>query len=52
MEEEVKRILEIINNSDSEKRMLIITECVSQIGTIEWQNNIKDLIKRIENLSS
>ncbi len=52
MEKEVQSVLEILENFNNEKKMAIITQCVSKIGTSEWQDKIRDLIQRIENLSN
>jgi len=48
MNTEIEKIMGILSEYDSEEQMKIITECVSEIGTKEWQEKIKDLMKRIE----
>lgn len=49
MESEVKKILKILAELDSKDQMKIISECLSVIGTKKWQDEVNDLIKRIEN---
>lgn len=50
MEESVKKITDILSELDKKTQMKTIVECVSKIGTLEWQEAIKELIKKIENL--
>lgn len=50
METKIQKIMNILSEYDSETQMKIITECVSEIGTKEWQEKINDLIKRIEKI--
>ena len=49
MENEVKKIQEILSSLDENTQMKVIIECASKIGTTEWQEAVKELIKRIEN---
>ena len=50
MEKEIREIYEILLTLDADSQMKVISECASRIGTIEWQEGVKELIKRIENL--
>lgn len=50
MKNEVQKIQEILSQFDENTQMKVIAECASKVGTIEWQEAIKDLIKRMGNL--
>jgi tryptophanyl-tRNA synthetase len=50
MEKEVEKINEILSILDKDTQMKVIAECASRIGTTEWKEAVKDLIKRMANL--
>lgn len=50
MKEKIEKINEILSELDENDQMKVIAECASKIGTTEWQEAIKELIKRMENL--
>tara|TARA_R100001377_G_scaffold79737_1_gene58159 strand:- start:3 stop:158 length:156 start_codon:yes stop_codon:yes gene_type:complete len=50
MKEEVNKILEIIKNNDVKVQQTILLECASRIGSKEWQEDIKKLIKRMDKI--
>lgn len=49
MEEKVEKINEILSQLDENTQLEVIAECASKVGTTEWQEAVKELIKRIEN---
>ncbi|WP_162304619.1 hypothetical protein [Maribellus luteus] len=51
MEDKIKQILEIVDELDESKKQTILLECASRIGTPEWAEAVKDLIRRMENLN-
>lgn len=50
MENEVQKIEEILSQLDKDTQMKVLAECASKVGTTEWQEAIKELIKRMENI--
>jgi hypothetical protein len=48
MDENTKKILDLLSEYDLKTKMKVITECVSKIGTEEWRDRINDIIKKIE----
>ena len=52
MENEKKKIIEILSGIEDKIQMEIIMEYASKLGSIEWQKAVKDLIKRMDELNN
>jgi hypothetical protein len=50
MEKVVKEIQTILSALDKKTQMNVIKECASTIGTPEWQEAVKELIRRMDEL--
>ncbi|MBN9352246.1 MAG: hypothetical protein J0H55_16320 [Chitinophagaceae bacterium] len=51
MEDKIKKIFDLLKNESDEKKINILLECASKIGTEEWKKAVCDLIKRMDRLN-
>jgi len=47
MDNKVNEILELLKENDDNSKRQILLECASKIGSTEWAEAVKDLIKRM-----
>jgi len=50
MNDDMQKILEILKNHDEERQKKLLLETAATIGSTEWQQAVKDLIARMDNL--
>ena len=50
MNHDMEKILKILQNYDEETQKKLLLETAATIGSTEWQQAVKDLIARMENL--
>lgn len=47
MEEKVNEILELLKDNDDDTKREILLECTSKIGSQEWAEAVRDLMRRM-----
>lgn len=47
MENEIEKIQYILKNIDEETQKKILLECAQKLGTNEWQEAVKELMRRM-----
>jgi len=47
---EQAQILKILESKKEEEQKEILLECLSKIGTEEWQEDVKEWIKRLDKI--
>ena len=50
MNDDMKKILEILKGYDEENQKKLLLETAATIGSTEWQEAVKDLITRMDKL--
>lgn len=50
MENKVNEILNILKYNDETSKKTILLECAAKIGSKEWEDAVRDLMKRMEEL--
>ena len=51
MKAPIEKIQEILLKLDENDQMKVISECASKIGTEKWKEEVKELIRRMEELN-